>query len=87
MKEIKELVSSQGITYSGLPGVSSCVLTVPITLRDSDGWLQVIGKLTDAILTDMRVFRIEDAFWIPMYNRQSKCTRTQRASPSRVSER
>lgn len=72
MKEVKELVTSQGTMYAGCLGVSPFISTGPITLLDSDVRLQVIGKLSDAILTDTRVFRIEDALWVPMYNRQSK---------------
>ena len=61
----------------GVPRCKSlCIERVPITLTDALGRLQVIQKLTDAILTDARIFRIEDALWLPMYNRQSKCGHT-----------
>ena len=76
MKDAKESITPQGLVYSGSPGVSAVSMREPHLLCDPGKRLYVIEKLSDAILTDMRIFRIEDPSWISRYNTQSEYRRT-----------
>ncbi|KAH9921448.1 uncharacterized protein B0H18DRAFT_880151 [Fomitopsis serialis] len=57
-----------GLQWGGCDGVS-LPDSMSSALADR---VQVLASLTDAILTDVRIFRIEGPQWLEMYNKQAK---------------